>query len=81
MADSAAACEILDILVGEGRAYLAVMGDLADMVAEDGDSAIFLPAMLKKIDSLVDVEDAGSVGVNAEDTAVIVNIFHGELLE
>jgi len=68
--------EVLNLLVRKAVTTFPWCVTLADVAVEGCYPAVFLPPMLDEVDTVIDVEGAGGVGIDAEDPAVVVDVFH-----
>jgi len=57
------------------------MGHQVHSLIEGRYTAVLLPAMLEKIDALVDFMNAFAGGIEAEQSAVVLDRFHGCTLQ
>jgi hypothetical protein len=55
-----------------------MVGDLAHLAVAGGNAAVLLAAMLQQIDALENLESTGGIGVEGENSAVILyRCLHG----
>ena len=77
MTDAEGAFEIVDVRPGKGVADPAVMCHEVDLIIKGRYTSVLLSAVLEKIDALVDFMNTFAGGIEAEQSAVVLDRFHG----
>ena len=77
MADAEGAFEIVDVRPEKGVGNPAVMCHEVDLIIKSRHAALLLSAVQEKIDALVDFMNTFAGGIEAEQSAVVLDRFHG----